>query len=315
MQRNTEPFRTFSFHYRSRYGVPVGKIPLDMGIPCPNRGQGGCIFCRPSGFTPGYLKSGDAIPRQISLGKKGLLAGRFTRYLAYFQQENCTTAPPALLLATIANLLTDDACLGIILSCRPDSVRDEFLTPLAELITRSGRECLFELGLQSAHDSSLAFLNRNHTVQDFIDAHQAIRRYAIFQVGAHLLFGIPGEGIEEMRATVRFITDLSIDSLKLHHLQVLRDTPLHQMYLDGVVRPLNLEEYTQILLDLLPLVPPEVVIHRLWASSHPEMLVAPKWNILTGHLSRQLRKRMAAIGCFQGQSLRDGGSGGSSAAV
>jgi len=291
---------TFSRHYRARYGEPVGKIPIDIGLVCPNREKGGCIFCRPAGFTPGYLDGGDPLPLQVARGKEQLLRGRFRRYFAYLQQESCTALPARQLLPMLGSLLADPDCIGLILSTRPDLVHDELLRPLAILTAGSGKECLFELGMQSAHAGSLALLNRNHSFGDVVECVGRIRAAGPFGVGVHLIFGIPGEREEEMLASLAAACRLGVDALKLHHLQVIRDTPLHRMHLRQELALFSPEAYLEFLLRALPLIPARVVIHRLWATAHPELLVAPKWNILATHLSRQLQQRMYEQGTRQG---------------
>ena len=294
--------RTFSYHYRQKYGHGVGKIPVDMGQPCPNRAYGGCIFCRPAGFTPSYLRKTDDLRRQVAAGKKHLLKGRFKKYFAYFQQETCTSLPVEQLMAAFRLLLLDPACIGLILSTRPDHVKKQLLKPLADLIIKTGKECLFELGLQSIHERSLILLNRNHTFSDFQDAAGIIKEAGCFELGAHLIFGIPGETEEDMLQSVKAVGALGVTAVKLHHLQVIQDTPLHKLYESGGVSLFSLEGYFQLLLRVLPIIPAEVTIHRLWATAHPAMLVAPKWNILAGDLSRTLQGKMEQMGIWQGQN-------------
>lgn len=292
---------TFSHHYRAKYGEPVGKIPIDTGLVCPNREKGGCIFCRPAGFTPGYLDKADDVTVQIARGKEHLLRGRFRRYFAYFQQETCTALPADELLELLSGILGDNDCVGVILSTRPDHVPDTLLAGLTECIVFSGKECLFELGLQTIHERSLQLLNRNHGFADFLDAAARIRSAGPFGVGAHLIFGIPGESTEEMLHSLVTVCAIGLDALKLHHLQVIRDTPLHEMYLRGEVPLFSLKQYLDFLLEALPLIPANVTIHRLWATSHPDLLVAPRWHVLATELSRSLRKRMTEQGIRQGQ--------------
>ncbi len=293
--------RTFSFHYREKYGHGVGKIPVDMGQPCPNREHGGCIFCRPASFTPSYLKNTDDLLRQVAAGKKYLLQGRFKKYFAYFQQETCTSLPVEQLLTAFHLLLSDVDCVGLILSTRPDCVKEQLLKPLAEMIRKADKECLFELGLQSVHERSLKLLNRNHTFGDFQDAARRIREADCFELGAHLIFGIPGESEEDMFQSVKTVCEFGVNALKLHHLQVIRDTPLQKLYERGEIALFAQEEYCRLLLKVLPMIPSEVTIHRLWATAHPDLLVAPKWNVLASRLSGVLRETMMDMGISQGQ--------------
>lgn len=211
--------------------------------------------------------------------------------------------PVERLLPVFHLLLTDEDCVGLILSTRPDYVADQLLSLLAELVTETGKDCLFELGLQSAHDRSLRLLNRNHAFADFEDAARRIKDARCFDLGAHLIFGIPGESEEDMLQSVKTVCQLGVSALKLHHLQVIQDTPLQKLYEQGGVAPFSLDGYVDFLLKALPIIPAEVTIHRLWATSHPEMLVAPKWNILASSLSAKLQEKMAATGVWQGQSV------------
>ncbi len=291
---------TFSKYYRQKYGQPVGKLPIDTGQPCPNRAKGGCLFCKAESFTAAHLKKGDSLARQIQEGKQNLLQGRSQLYFAYFQQETCTASPVELLLQQTRQLLQEPSCIGIIFSTRPDSIAEEFLSPLAQLISISGKECHFELGLQSAHEQSLVLLNRNHTVKDFETAIRLLQSYSLFLTGAHLIFGIPGESEEQMIESAAYVSSLKIDTLKLHHLQVIRETGLEKLYHAGKIELFEKDAYIRFLLRLLPLIPPHIIIHRLWSHSHPNLLVAPRWNILPGLLSAELLEKMQDNNISQG---------------
>lgn len=293
--------RTFSHHCREKYGSAVGKIPLHLGYSCPNRENGGCIYCLAPSFTPGYLNHSDGIDTQIAEGKKHLLKGRFTRYFAYFQQETTTAAPQEQLLSQLANVLGDDACIGCILSTRPDYLDNQLLVELAELVSTFGKECLIELGLQTIHEDSLKLLNRNHSYTDFSDAVHRIRKFTAFEIGAHLILGIPNETESQIIQTVLQVSKLGIDALKLHHLQVIKNTHLEQLYKKGKIEVFHQREYLSLLIKLLPLIPQKVVIHRLWATSHPNLLVAPKWHVLATELSRILRTLLAEKNLYQGK--------------
>jgi len=293
--------RTFSIHYREKYGQPVGKIPLDCGRICPNRASGGCVFCLPASFTPSYLNPLDHIEQQLTKGKKQLLKTRFVKYLAYFQQESCTAIPLPEMVALLKRIFSDDDCLGVILSTRPDMIERSMLVKVAALVAAYGKECLIELGLQTRHDRSLRLLNRNHSVQDFIDSVRLIRTFPALQVGAHLIFGIPGESPADMAATVRFVGGLGVDAVKLHHLQVIRGTVLADWHAAGRVTVFSLAEYLELLLALLPYLPGHVTVHRLWATAHPDLLIAPKWHVLAADLSRLLQREMDATDLWQGK--------------
>ncbi|MCL2457564.1 MAG: TIGR01212 family radical SAM protein, partial [Desulfobulbus sp.] len=291
---NQPRLHTFSHHCRERYGRAIGKIPLDLGHPCPNRERGGCLFCRPASFTPLALRSCDSLDEQIRRGKQFLLKGRFRHYLAYFQQETPTTLTTARLIPHLVQVLADPDCLGLILSTRPDTIADDLPAALADLARSSGKTCLIELGLQSIHEQSLRLLNRNHGFADFLAALAKLRAVDGLEVGAHLILGIPGETEADMLATVRTVAALPLQTLKLHHLQVIAGAPLHDLYRQGQAPVFEREHYLELLLRLLPHIPSRITLHRLWSTAHPGLLVAPQWHCLTSELSRQLLRQMEA---------------------
>lgn len=295
--------RSFSQDCRERYGRTLGKIPLDLGLTCPNRAHGGCIFCHPASFTPASLRSIDPLPHQIKRGKELLLKGRFRHYLAYFQQETCTALPTGRLLPQLAQVLADADCRGLILSTRPDAIASDLAPTLAQLCKDTGKDCLVELGLQSCHARSLAWLNRNHGYDDFLQAVERLSGYDQLRIGVHLILGIPGESEADMVDSLRSVCALPIHALKLHHLQVIRDTPLHRLYEQGQVEVYGLEAYMALLLTLLPWIPASITLHRLWATAHPALLIAPRWNVVAAELSKDLQRLMIARNIIQGQAL------------
>jgi radical SAM protein (TIGR01212 family) len=296
------PVHTFNTHYREKYGQPVGKIALETGIPCPTRRRGGCIYCSPLSFRPASLRSGDPLEEQLRKGRLQLRDGRKLRiYLAYFQQETSTAGPPDVLAGKFRLPLLDPDCKGLILSTRPDALGAGILDRLAAIRDEMpGKEFLVELGLQSARDETLRFLNRNHTYGDFVEAVRLLRTLPFVQVGVHLILCLPGEEAPDMLDTVRRVCGLGVDYMKLHHLQVIRGTPLHAMTARDPLRHWSAEEYIDLLALLLPEIPGRVVMHRLWSNTDPELLVEPRWGLVTSALQERLRRRLRAGGLAQG---------------
>ena len=303
---NRPRIRTLSLQCRELYGQAIGKIPLDLGIPCPNRAKGGCLYCRPASFTPFSLRSTDALAEQIRRGKEHLLKGRFRHYFGYFQQETSTALATEQLIPLLAQVLAEPDCQGLILSTRSDAIADDLPAALAHLVEHSGKTCLVELGLQSIHDQSLRLLNRNHRFTDFVAAVHKLHAVDGLEIGAHLILGIPGESEAEMLTTVQTVCALPIQALKLHHLQVIEGTPLHRLHTMGQVPVFTLETYLELLLRLLPHISPRIALHRLWSTAHPHLLIAPKWQCLSGELSKKLHRMMVERCLWQGQKTEEG---------
>ena len=304
---------TFSRHYRRKYGMPVGKVVLDGGVICPNRARGGCIYCRPASYTPLYLDREAAIMDQLSRGRKVLQRRKIAAVFGYFQQETITILPLEELHPILVSVLTSPGVLGIIISTRPDYLEDELLDLLAQLARRYGKEILLELGLQTIHEASLQLLNRNHDFSAYVEAAAKIRRRAGLQLGTHLIFGIPGESGQDMLQTVQTVCALGVNVLKLHHLQIIDGTPLQRFHARKPVSVFTAEQYLDLLAGLLPHIPAEVVLHRLWSTSHPAMLVAPRWDLMPHQLSDRLQNLLLKRNLWQGkyccrQHLPEGGA-------
>jgi radical SAM protein (TIGR01212 family) len=295
---------TFTQYYKKKYGESVGKIALDVGVVCPNRSRGGCVYCAAVNFTPYYLEKGDTIAKQLEKGRSFLIKRKFRKFFAYFQQETTTAMATAELLPMLTVPLADPGCIGLIISTRPDYVHNDLLKGLDEIRKRHKKEILIELGLQSAHDTTLKLLNRNHTFQDFVDAVERIQRFDFVELGVHLILGLPGEHLRDMIATIHEIRSLKIDYIKFHHLQVIRDTKLQAIYESEPFVVYDAHEYLAMVAELLGHIPPQVVMHRLWSTAEPRLLIAPQWGTpAPARLHNELQRIMKERGLFQGKYL------------
>lgn len=194
-------------------------------------------------------------------------------------------------------------CVGCIISTRPDYLGQDVVDCLSAAAARTRKEILVEVGVQSMHEKSLRLLNRNHSVDDILQAVKRIKKSKQLSLGVHLILGLPGETQKDMRQTLARICALEVDAIKLHHLQVIEKTVLHRMYLQGRVPIFGLSEYLDLLCDLLPLIPERIVLHRLWSHAPPQVLVAPRWNLLSGEVSNLLVQKMQKRRLHQGCSL------------
>jgi len=300
---------TFSSYYRKKYGKPVGKVTLQTGFPCPNRAKGGCIFCNPESFRPVSIEDGDSIEIQLDKGKKYLKKLRRTSlYLAYFQQGSATAVPYEVLGEMIEIPLGDPDCIGVILSTRPDCIGEELPSFLGGFHEKfPGKEILVEIGLQSSKPETLKILNRNHTFEDFQNAVTLLKKCDFVQIGVHLIMGIPWENEDDMIATINDVVKMGVNYLKIHHLQVIEGTKLKEIYDREKFKLFNAEDYIDFLLKIIPLIPWEVVIHRLWSDAPQRFLIAPVWNMKSYELMDALVARLHQKGVKQGMEAETDG--------
>ncbi|MFZ1984781.1 MAG: TIGR01212 family radical SAM protein [Desulfatitalea sp.] len=291
-------------YFRQRFGARVHKLTVDAGLTCPNRdgtvGSGGCIYCNARGSGTGAHERGRSITEQLEAGKAAV-AKRFNakKFIAYFQSYSNTYAPLERLRTMYDEALAVSEIVGLAVGTRPDCVDGAVL----DLLERYTHDHLIwiEYGLQSAHDATLARINRGHAVAAFDQAVRATAGRGI-QICAHIILGLPGETADQMRATADYIARLPIDGVKLHLLYIVRDTPMEALYRSGGYRCLEQHEYATLVCDLLERLPPHMVIQRLTGDPHRDELVAPQWALAKTQtlnlIQQQLRLRDTRQGRF-----------------
>lgn len=273
-------YHTLNQQLRDRFGGKVIKVPLDAGFTCPNRdgtlGRGGCIYCSERG-------SGDfAGDRELAIHEQFAEVKERMRkkwpaadYIAYFQAYTNTYAPVKRLREVYEEALAEENVVGLAISTRPDCLPEDTLDYLAELNQRT--YLWVELGLQSRHDRTLVWLGRGHDYAQFLRGLEQLCSRNI-RVCAHIILGLPGEYREEMLETARALAELPLAGLKIHLLHVLRGTPLAALFQEKPFPLLTKEEYVALVVDILEILPPEMVIHRLTGDGPPEELMAPMWS-------------------------------------
>ncbi|UCB53788.1 MAG: TIGR01212 family radical SAM protein [Thiotrichales bacterium] len=270
---------TFGQAMQVRYGERVHKIAIDAGFTCPNRdgsiGKGGCTFCNNASFSPNGRKP-DLISAQIESGRR-VIAKRTgaKKYIAYFQAYTNTYADVDELAGLYAQALREPDVIGLDVGTRPDCVPDEVLDLLAGF-QQQGYEVWLELGLQSAHDTTLERVNRGHGFAEYRQAVLRARNRGI-KVCTHLILGLPGESTNHHIASLDRVLELGVDGLKFHPLHVVKGTQLANEWRRGSYRPLTLDEYVDDVVELISRTPAEIVFHRLTGTASASILLAPAW--------------------------------------
>jgi hypothetical protein len=279
----------------------VQKVCIDAGFTCPNRdgalAVGGCIYCNNTSFSPGKRRL--SVTEQVERGKR-FLRQRYgaERFIAYFQAYTNTYGDVRLLQRLYDEALACEAVVGLAVGTRPDCVPDDVLDMLADYASRT--YLWLELGLESGHDQTLAWLNRGHTVAAFDDAVRRAQQRQL-RVCAHVILGLPGESPAAMLDTVRHLAALRVDAVKLHHLHVVRHTVLEKMYHSGAVTLLSLDEYAALVVDCLEVLPPEMIIMRLMGDAPRATLVAPAWSLHKPAALRRITQELTQRQTYQGK--------------
>lgn len=274
-------YRTFSDFLAGHFDRKMQKLSVNAGFSCPNRdgskGRGGCTYCNNASFSPVYTQGLKSVTRQLEEGKR-FFERKYPdmRYLAYFQSYTSThTADLDRLMAMYEEACAVDGVDGVIIGTRPDCMPDELLRRLSELPW-----AMVEYGAESAHDATLARINRCHTQADTVDA---VRRThdAGLPCGLHLINGLPGEDEEMMLATVDAVNTLPVDVVKFHQLQLLRGTRMADDVERGLYDIIRYTpgEYARLCVKLLRRLRPDIAVERFVSQSPPELLIYPRWGL------------------------------------
>ena len=301
---NDKPYHSLDFELKKQYGQKVYKLALDGGMTCPNRdgtlGTGGCIFCSSggSGDFAESLASHFSVSRQIESARQriaGKIKPESARFIAYFQSYTNTYAPLPYLeeLFTQAIFHPDIAVLSI--ATRPDCLPPPVLHLLKKL--NQIKPVWVELGLQTIHESTADYIRRGYALPAFLKAYQDLKEAGLTVI-AHVILGLPGETREMAMETVDYLGHLGeqgIDGIKLQLLHVLKGTDLAEEYEKGLVPVCTLEEYADLVIDCIALLPPQVVIHRISGDGPKKLLLAPLWSgnkkLVLGTLAKRLKER------------------------
>ena len=269
-------YNNLSGYFREKYGRRVKKICIDGGFSCPNRdgrcGHGGCIYC-------GERGAGEHIDATVSIKEqvqKELLRGSDEDiFLAYFQNFTNTYADTKTLKERYDSALIDERIKLLSIGTRPDCIDEEIAT-LIEEYTRT-HEVWVELGLQTANDKTADLINRGYHRDTFARAMDILARHNI-PVVVHLIVGLPGEGLDDIKETTEYLSTFKIFGIKIHSIYVMENTDLAEMYKKGDYTPPTLEEYIESATYLITHIDPETIVHRITGDCPENMLLAPIWN-------------------------------------
>lgn len=301
---NDKPYHSLDYEMKKQYGEKVYKLSVNAGMTCPNRdgtlGVGGCIFCSEGG-SGDFAARGESVREQLKRGRtffRGKNVGRL--FIAYFQAFTNTYAPVDRLEALYREALDVESVAGISIATRPDCLGDEVLALLERLKAEYADKFIWvELGLQTTNEAAALLIRRGYKLSVFDDAVKSLRGIGI-PIIAHVILGLPYETRADMLATCKYLADMRIDGVKLQLLHVLKNTPLAELYERGAFETLGFDEYIDIVISCLEIIPPDTVIHRVTGDGARKLLIAPLWSTDKRRVLNTLHGEMKRRGTFQG---------------
>jgi radical SAM protein (TIGR01212 family) len=277
---------------------------VDGGFTCPNVdgtvAVGGCTFCDNRSFSPSRRLPRMPIRAQLDEGIRRLPARLAVRhFMAYFQPATNTYAPVERLRQLYRDALEHPQVVALAVGTRPDCLPEDVLELLAELARHT--YVSVELGMQSMHDRSLDWMNRGHHHDAMVDAVERSRGRG-FEIGAHVILGIPGESHADMLRTARELGRLGVDSVKIHNLYAVRNTPLAEQVARGEIRLMERAEYLRALVEFLEWLPSHMVVERISGDAPPDYFIGPAWCLDKQGIRRALDEALQHGDSWQGKS-------------
>lgn len=296
-------YHTLSYHNKHTYGEKVHKAAIDAGFTCPNidgrRGEGGCIYC--SGGS-GYFTAESAlsVAEQFSRESERIRTKHpGAKVIAYFQAHTNTYATTERLRTLFSEAVKAGAD-GIAVATRADCIDRE----KAELLKSLPVPVSVELGLQTVHDSTADKINRCHTFDEFRNSYFLLKKVGL-RVCVHIINGLPDETEDMMLRTAEVLGQLRPEGVKIHLMHVIESTRLAEMYRSGEYQPLEKEQYIDIVVKQLELLPPETVIERITGDGDKSTLLAPLWSRDKISVLGGIDKRMAQLDTWQGRMFAE----------
>ncbi|MGM0551151.1 MAG: TIGR01212 family radical SAM protein [Bacteroidota bacterium] len=303
-------FNAYSNYFKRTFGERLQKLSIDAGFTCPNRdgtvGRGGCTYCNNLAFNPSYCMPEKSVSQQIEEGIE-FHKDRYRRtrkYLAYFQAYSNTYAPVEQLRKIYDEALAMEGVVGLVIGTRPDCIDEEKLAYFRELA--QSHYITIEYGIESCYDETLRRINRGH---DFAAAQKALEltaRYGL-RTGAHFIFDLPGETREMMLKQADIISQMPLQSVKFHQLQVMKDTLMAKEYREHpeTFRFFELEEYLDFFVSFLERLNPAIVVERFVGEAPPRFRVSPDWgNYRNDQLVTMLEQKLKEKDTWQGKKYQ-----------
>ncbi|MFB9053472.1 TIGR01212 family radical SAM protein [Formosa undariae] len=306
MQITGKRYLDYSSFIKSTFGERVQKISLDIGFSCPNRdgskGYGGCTYCNNNTFNPEYCEPNLSITSQLEEGMSRFSKRNKTqKYLAYFQAYTNTYSDFNSLKAMYDEALRVPGVIGLVIGTRPDCISDVVINYLSHLAKTY--YVALEFGIESTLNRTLKIVNRCHTFEDTISVYERCKDKGL-HLGAHLIMGLPGESRLDLLQHAKTVSELPIDTLKLHHLQIVKSTVMAHQYKHNpeFFDLFTQEEYIEFIAEFIGLLRPNLIIERFISQSPQALLIAPKWDGLKNfEIVDKIDQKLTALNTWQGR--------------
>ncbi len=299
---NGKRYNTLNNELKTIFKEKVMKLSFDGGFTCPNRdgtlGRRGCIFCSEEGS--GEFAGSRFVPlKEQAEQQKKLLSSKWKarKYIAYFQNFTNTYGQVERLEKIYNEALELEGIVGLAIATRPDCLDEKILDLLDDLNRKTF--LWIELGLQSIHEKSAKFIRRGYPLSTYEKAINELKKRNI-RVVTHLIIGLPTESKEDILESVKYVAQTNTWGIKLHSLYIQEGTDLYNYFINNPFKILDKDDYIDIIVNALEILPRDMVVHRVTGDCKKELLVEPKWSADKLSVLTSIDKELKERNTFQG---------------
>lgn len=211
--------------------------------------QSRCIYCDFYSTTLGrdvMLSYAKAVERELHRRRQYIIGSRVHNiYIGGGTPSLLPADALKELFAAIGRDFTIDSDAEITIEANPDDVTPEWLDSLAG--TPVNR---ISMGAQTFNDNLLSLLGRRHNARQTTDAVKACKDAGLTNISLDLIYGLPGQEMEDWQADVGTALSLGITHLSAYALTYEEGTRLDAMLRKGLVREAD-EELSRRMYDYL----------------------------------------------------------------
>ena len=303
------PYYSANMYYRELFHEKIYKISLNAGLSCPNRDglidTRGCIFCSAGGSGDFAADPMLDISSQLN-SAVSQVASKYTgnSFIAYYQAYTNTYAPVRVLKHLYEPAVNSPAIVGISIATRPDCLNDDVIALLADI--NRIKPVWVELGLQTIDDNVADYIRRGYPLTVYESAVSRLCAAGINFI-THVIIGLPGISHDGHIECARYLGRFHNQGIKLQLLHVLKGTDLATDYESGRFNVMDQDEYVQTVVDMIEVLPDDIVIHRITGDGPKNLLIAPVWSTDKKRVLNSINKEFRIRNTYQGKRYRDGG--------
>ena len=208
----------------------------------------------------------------VKIVEKKIKSGK---YIAYFQAFTNTYAPVEILRQKYEEAINHPDIVALSIATRPDCLGDDVLRLLDEM--NKIKPVFVELGLQTIHQKSAKYIRRGYDLSVYDKAVRDLKKIGV-NVVVHVILGLPNESENDMLETVKYVCESGANGIKLQLLHVIDGTDLAKDYEKGLFKTLEFDEYVNLIVKCVKIIPKDIVIHRLTGDGAKKDLIAPLWS-------------------------------------